>query len=262
MNPLLVVLPFHNGDLELAKRLLGWMAELKSNNAPHSLLVAYDASVPADQLKEIGALARACNFSVLKSLSLRVEDKDWRAPNTMFFHISRHIQHTMRVPFLWLEPDSVPLTPNWLDNLARAYDTCPTLYMGAFIKCSDPGLPPLHMTGCGIYPNHAHDLLAKFCDAKAENAWDMGMATEMCVNGCATDTKLIQHFYGQKDLAPTFVLKKEAGQEHPINCLDVGFLSQSASIFHRCKDGTLIPVLRELRKSATVAKSKPETATK
>jgi hypothetical protein len=70
----------------------------------------------------------------------------------------------------------------------------------------------------------------------------------MCVIQKAEATDLIQSYYGQRDLAPTFVAKREEGKTYPINTFDLSKLDKNAVLFHRCKDGSLIDALRERRK--------------
>ena len=56
-QPLLVVLPYFGGDLEIAKKLIEWIVELGSCK-PHSLLLCADSKVPQDQMRALMDLAR------------------------------------------------------------------------------------------------------------------------------------------------------------------------------------------------------------
>lgn len=248
MTPILVVLPFHNGDVEASKRLLAWISELAGPANPYSfsILLAADSAVPIDQCREIKTLAQK-SFQHVDTMTVRVTAKDWRAPNEMFHHCARFIKNTYKLPFLWLEPDCTPISPNWMDQITTEYNMIPRKYMGPFIECSDPGLPKLHMSGCSVYPNDAIDILEKHCSDKSESAWDISSASDVVATGKAFNTRKMQHLYGQKDLPPTFVRQKEQGKEYPINAMDISFVKDGVAIFHRCKDGTLISVLREMR---------------
>lgn len=247
MNPLLVVIPLHKGDIELAKRLLGWIGELNGEfRCGHSALLVADITVPVDTCKELSALAKK-TFRQVDSMVVSVKDEDWRAPNTMFYSTARWIQSNYKLPWLWLEPDCTPLRPGWLEELAEEYAMIPRKYMGAFVESNKEGLPAVHMTGCAIYPADAFTVMARHSDNKASAAWDIASATDICVNQRGQNTKLIQSYYGNKELAPTFVGHKEAGKEYPVNTGDISFIRDDAALFHRCKDGSLIMVLRELR---------------
>jgi hypothetical protein len=59
----------------------------------------------------------------------------------------------------------------------------------------------------------------------------------------STHTKLIHHFYGEKDLAPTFVENRTA--ETTRNAFTLDQLPAEAVIYHRNKDGTLMELLRK-----------------
>lgn len=245
MQPLLVVLPFHNGDVELAKRLLNWINELMPlGNSEHSMLCVADSSVPLETCREVGALARK-TFRQVDFNAAVIKNTDWRAPNEMFHATATYIKGTYKLPFLWLEPDCVPITGAWLTYLCHGYNYNSRLFMGALVESKEPGLPPLHMTGCGIYPPNAIDFLAKHCDPEAKSAWDIASAPEIVGGRKALNTPLIQSFWGQKDLPPSFIPVKEAGGTYPINTLDLSFLKPEAVLFHRCKDGSLITALQQ-----------------
>lgn len=250
MNNILVTLPFCEKDVDAAIKLMGWINE-KEQSTTHiskrrSILLAADSAVPLEKCKELKALAQLA-FHNVETTTVRVTAKDWRAPNEMFNAVATFVKSQFKTPFLWLEPDCVPIYPSWLTDLTEAYFTTPRRFMGALVESKDPGVPALHLAGCAVYPNDAIDLLGKHSDAKAESAWDMSSAKEIAAGQKAAGTALIQSFYGEKDSAPSFVRQKVQGQTYGANVLDVSFLNERAVLFHRCKDGTLIDVLRELR---------------
>jgi hypothetical protein len=252
---LLTVIPFCQADAELAKRLVYWIQELEgitpNSSRPkcsHSCLVAYDSIVPLDTAKEVTLAARQY-FRHVIPLAVKVDSKDWpKSSNLMFHNVAQFVKDTYRFPFLWLEPDCTPLRSGWLDELAAEYEQCPTPYMGTLIKTDEEGLPKVHMTGCSIYPANAIDLMKPFCDVNSTLAWDIGSAGEIAGKMKCRDTNLIKHIWGQRDLAPTFVYKKEPGKEYPINTMELAQIPESACLFHRCKDGSLITALKEQRR--------------
>jgi hypothetical protein len=251
---LLTVIPFCNADAELAKKMTNWMAELDGHYTSASCLVAYDSAVPIDTAKEVVQEARKF-FRHVMPLAVRVEVKDWpKASNLMFHNVASFIKDNYRLPFFWMEPDCAPLRPGWLNELASEYEACPTHYMGTLVRTEEEGLPKVHMTGCSIYPANAIDLMKPFCDASQPLAWDIASAQEIAGKMKCRDTNLIYHRWGQRDLPPTFVYKKEPGKEYPINTLELAQIPESACLFHRCKDGSLITALKEQRKALQESK--------
>jgi hypothetical protein len=258
MNQLLVVLPCCEKDVDTAIKLMGWINDKDENtrhiSRPRSILLAADSAVPLEKCKELKALAQL-SFKYVETTTVRVAAKDWRAPNEMFHAVAGFVKSNFKMPFFWMEPDCVPIFPSWLTDLTEAYFDTPRRYMGALVECKDEGLPPLHLAGCAVYPNDAIDLLDKHCGPKTESAWDISSAKDVVGSQKAAETGLIQSFYGEKDLPPSFVRQKVQGTAYAANVLDVSFLNERAVIFHRCKDGSLIDVLRELRTEQLPAKN-------
>lgn len=253
MTPLLVVVPYCQKDAALAKELVSWIAELKTPRAAAILLVA-DNTVPRDVVTEISEIAKK-TFSFVKTALVPVSPGGW-PPNKMFLAATNQINEQYRWPFLWLEPDAIPLTPTWLEELENAYHDCPKKFMGAIIKQdSNPALPKEHLTGCSIYPPEAHRLFRTLEEVNSgKSAWDIAGAAKVVPRTMHTD--LIFHFWGQPDLPPTFVVRKEPGREYPRNTFELSKIPTGAVIMHRNKDGTLIKCLREI--TATTQPVQPQ----
>ncbi len=246
----LIVIPFCKKDAALTLSLLEWMGTFvdKGSKSDNPLLLVAENTVDTETLKKIGTSARESHSNV-SSLIINSSSTDWRAPNEMFLHTSRFIKGAFKCPFLWMEPDCVPLMPGWFEEIIVNYEAQPKKFMGTLIKCDDPKLPPLHMTGCSVYPVDAIDILENHCNENAKFAWDVDSAKTVVEGQKVCDTDLIHHFYGELDLPPTFVVRKEPGKTYPTNTLELSFIRQSAVLFHRCKDGSLINALREREQS-------------
>lgn len=253
MNPLLVVLPYCPKDVAQAKELLTWIAELaeESHTRHCSVLLVADSAVPVDTCKELKAIAQRA-FVHDETIAVKVPEtrQNWpMAPNVMFHEASKQVIECYKLPWLWLEPDAVPLKASWLYDLQTAYYQSPKHYMGAFVESAQPNLPPVHMAGVGIYPSNAHPAMRQFC--AGEDAFDMAMAQYVVPR--ATRTNLIQSLWGEPDLPPVFVEAKQ-GQPNEVT-LDV--IQPEAVLFHRSKDGALIRLLRE-REAKMRATPNPE----
>lgn len=241
MTPLLTVIAYHKGDLDAATRLLNWIRELDTPPDHCCLLVADSAIAKSD--RDILRDNAARSFRHVSSFAVSVPAVGF-APNHMFLSAAKQIQYGYKLSWLWLEPDCVPLTSSWLDKLASAYETCPKKFMGQLVHSDQPGLPAVHLTGCSIYsPDAFEDVFNRVESLKGQNvAWDIECAA--LATPRAQHTDLIQHHYGEAGWPPTFVMNKIAGQEYAKNVVDLSFIRPSATIFHRCKDDSLINMLR------------------
>lgn len=255
-QPLLVVLPYHTGDIELAKKLLEWIAELGSCK-PHSLLLCADVSAPREKVLELMDIARP-NFEKVQTMLVTVptpaEGKRVWAPNIMFLNAARQVRECYKFAFLWLEPDAIPLYAGWLDDIAEEYGECPLRFMGSIIEQEgQPGLPPKYLNGVAVYPNNAFDVFDKIASVKdSSQAFDIGSASVVVTR--SANTPLIQHYYGTKELPPIFV--DAPAPDAPKNHVSLAFVSNRAAIFHRSKDGKLIDLLKSKR--VVIPKSEPE----
>jgi len=222
---------------------------------PHSVLIAADAEVPKATRQEIFALAKPM-FSHAMAVGVPVppDQQGWiPGSNYMFLKVSETIQQNTKLPWLWCEPDCVPIRAGWLDALASAYDDCPTRFLGAHVlQSNQPGMPPIHLSGCAIYDAQAHEGMKAFC--QGNGAFDIASANFTVPR--SINSTLFQYFWGKPALAPTFKEIKSDGD--PENTIPMGYLTSKAVLWHRNKDGTLIDCLRK-RMSAKVAPQKPIT---
>jgi len=245
MNTLIVVTPFHSGDLEITKKLLQWIVEL-GDCKPHSLLLAADSEIPQDTMREVMDIARPV-FQSVRTMVVTVpkasaEQKVW-APNVVFLAVARQIKENYKFPFLFLEPDAIPLAAGWLDAIAKAYSESPKRFMGSVIKqTGQDGLPAEYLNGVAVYPNDAIDVFDSITAVKlSEQAFDIGSAAQVLPK--AINTPLIAHHWGTKEMPPVFVESRTS--DSPKNHVTLDFIPKDASVFHRSKDGKLIDILRK-----------------
>lgn len=247
MNPLLVVLPFCEKDVALATNLLRWIGELRINpneRLKHSILLIVDSKVKREVALDMKSIA-ASIFHFAEAVSVKVPDdrQSWpKGPNFMFHNASQVVQERYRLAWLWLEPDCVPLIYGWLDELASEYYTCPKHFMGTMATVAlSPDLPERHMSGCAIYPAHAHSIMKEAC--AADIAFDYASASVILGRHRAYETKLIYEIWGSHAEIPTFKAVKAPDDKPTV--LVPAVIPSSAVLFHRCKDGSLINLLRK-----------------
>ena len=147
---MILVIPFSRGDVDLATQLLEFIAQLGGTQQYSCLLVA-DAAV--DWVKCSYALNIAEH--VFKSASIICTDEPvigWpQGANALWLTAAKHCKGR-GVPWLWLEPDAVPVKRGWL----VAIDKCKGPgYFGQIYPWQGGGL--LVMSGIAVYPPNAID---------------------------------------------------------------------------------------------------------
>ena len=245
MNRLLVTICYHPGDLEITRKLLNWIVELGDCH-PHSLLLAADSAIPQDTMREVMDIARPV-FASVRTMIVTVpkptaEQKVW-APNVTFLAVANQVKQNYKFPFLFLEPDAIPLTTAWLQEISHAYHNTPARFMGSIVKqTGQPGLPAQYLNGVAVYPNDAIDVFENIQLVKSsEQAFDIGSAAQVVPK--SVNTPLIAHYYGTKEMPPVFVEAKSP--DSPKNHVTLDFVPKGAVVFHRSKGGELINLLRK-----------------
>jgi len=232
---LTAVLPFHGGDLAQAKNLLSWINELGGCKR-HGLVLAADEKVDSEVVKEMKASAQD-DWRFVRAIKISIPPELQGYPkvsNFMFCKCVEYVFKNLKTPFLWLEPDCVPLKLGWLDKLDEQYIKCPTRFMGAIIEGGDcPGMPEFHLTGCAIYPQDTHEffnLRGKPCIA-CDEPLDVLYAAQQVA--ASSNTNLLQQFCqgGSAGLNPHYS--------------SLALVKKKAVMFHPDKYHSLIPKLRK-----------------
>lgn len=247
MLPILVVVPFCRGDKKEAERLLAWIAELGQVDASCALMAAQSCD-------PLSMLPLAKQAFTKAEVWIDAEDiqsnwkgpdgsgKDASGPNSIFRQCAWNASVQKRGPWLFLEPDSVPLCRDWLSRICDEYERCGKPFMGARVDAkTHPGsVPvPLHMSGVAVYPQTT-PRLAPTAVQHSVNAFDVMAAREMLPQ--AHFTNLIHHHYR----APAFATMQQVEARIP----------KEAVLFHANKDGSLIPFLRQKLKGGDASLSR------
>ena len=250
---LLVALPCHLGDFDQAESLMKWMIELGPMRE-HNLLLSADGEVPPERVKALLDVARP-HFNSVVAMIVQTGIKGWpAAANLMFRATARQIWDRYKLPWLWLEPDAVPLREGWLDAIGEAYQRSPRPVLGHILDAERhiDGLPDRYVAGVAVYPQDLFAILSKqwtnpmftgptkpnpklSMEQRALNvrAWDMVFSETLVPR--AHNTPLIQHWWGTEyGMAPKFVtLRTEAD---PVNAVTLDLVRKEAVLFHRVKD--------------------------
>ena len=168
-----------------------------------------------------------------------------RACNSMFQCAAKHIRETAKQPFLWVEPDSVPMREGWLNDIEAEYKRSGKAFMGTTFEWVGPNRRLLHLNGNAVYPAD----IARYnpyCLHANELPWDV-VRPELTLRH-AHISPLFQHTPGD----PPFT--------HAWTFPDAGSMIRlrgGIAIFHRCKDGSLIRQLRTQKKLAHKSGNRP-----
>lgn len=238
-----VVFPYSLKDQEQAVRLAAWICELSPDLRRHSVLIVHDARCALDSVAAIqGSLSST--FGTVESIAIADDAYDsWpHSCNLMFRRAGKHIELGPNPePWLWLEPDAIPLRPDWLDTIEAEYKTAGKPFMGDRVEVADV---PLHQSGVGVYPATLsnHGGLAYLA---LEIAWDVFAAEQIVPQ--SHFTKLIEHSWKRdhvtkENLLVTFDSLDQVERE----------ISPEAVIYHASKDGSLIERLRERKIALSV----------
>jgi len=237
---MIIVMPFHSGDIHLARL---WMQHVRSmgSNPNHSIIL-----MPAKGLQDYQDIQETAAQAFGKvDILLDAEGVTGHpeGPNSMMRQIIWHMQMNSLGPWTFMEPDCIPLIPEWLDQWEREYRAFGKPFMGELRPAHD--VTPDYLTGNMVLPLNAlfeAPMLSRKGLSKdgVELAFDIVAASQTLPK--AHLTKLIQQ-----------VPKQENGDGH--NFPDEASLSiirPGAVLFHPCKDGSLIDRLagkKELTKS-------------
>lgn len=245
---MLATFSVHRGDSRLLIDLLNWIEVLGPQRDHIALLVA-DAATPFNDVLEAQSIAERI-FKECVVVTNDVSVSGWiDGPKSLFLTAAQWAQNN-GMPFLVLETDSIPLKPGWLDAIDKEYQACGKKFMGHVYPSGNPQLPPLVMSGIGVYEANSYARLGEMVRAGAN--WDMAMTAGVIDD--AHDSKLIRHLWGEANNPPVFGDVNIPGTAQ--FCLKQ--IEPECVLWHRDKTHSLIRSLRRRDYPDTI-KSKPIT---
>lgn len=226
MTPILVVIPFWKGDFDQAMNLCKIIAGLQPHHvgsACHVMLVArQDMKHDMNMIKIV--MAKFNTFTHISKSNLR----GWPAgPNGMFgttmIHIANNNKKNNYECIYWLEPDAVPICPNWFTDLHNVWKGKHpnALIMGCRSDCNGDGTGD-HITGCALYHPNIAKLMPEITSCSG-TAWDYHCRAKIVARGGHTNT--IENWYKATNADPLLVVDR---------------LSKGVRIIHGFKDQSVI----------------------
>jgi len=149
---LLVVIPFSANDGVLAEHLCDFIHLVnKRQQEGHCLLVC--AGDVHDEMKAKVELAAKVAFEGVELITVpKMTDPNKNLHiNNMFKTAAGHVIGTYRTPFLWLEPDCVPVKHGWLEAVAESHFNQAKRYSGPWQKLMTAE-PVIFLNRIAVYP--------------------------------------------------------------------------------------------------------------
>lgn len=221
-------------DSRLLIDLLKWI-EFLGPQKEHLALICADAATVFNDIIEAKEIAeRVFKGCVVVTNDVSVDG--WiEGPKSLFLTTAQWAQSN-NMPFLLMETDAIPLKAGWLDAIAAEYETCGKPFMGHVYPSGNPALPPLVMSGIGVYAPATYTLVQEVVRAGAN--WDMAMTPVVVPH--AHHTNLIHHIWGEMNNPPVFADENIPGTAQ--FCLKQ--INPEAVIFHRDKTHSIIRCLK------------------
>jgi hypothetical protein len=223
---------------ELGIMWLDWAAEISANSIRTYELVLMSPT-RTELPPSLGAWGKVTKFVENHGVA------QWpQGPNRVFQQVLWFYYHKkLRGPFFWVEPDCVPLTPDWLDLVADEYRRCDKPFMGAVVDPNPPkNRAPRHMTGNAVYPDRAYVLAPRLMEAH-HTAWDVHAAPQILPK--AHLTKLIQHDWRRPEIQTADELRR--------------ILQPEAVLFHSDKYGAISRILSKRQHEEPGAPAEPNS---
>ncbi len=151
MNKILTVLAFSSNDAPQAEFLLDFIFLVNRRVQEGHCLLVVAGDVHAEMQAKVEVAAKVAFEGVDVILAPKKVDPNKNVHvNLLFKTAADHIAASYRTPFLWLEPDCVPLKYGWLDKLAEAHFDQPKRYSGPWKKVMTDGT--LFLNRVAVYP--------------------------------------------------------------------------------------------------------------
>lgn len=230
---MLCLMAFCSSDSDLALQFLEWTGELRGC-PQHDLVLVADAAVDWGVAKQI--LDEGCkHFRTCKIITNDAPVEGWIPGSNSLFRTAALEGRAQDRPWLFLEPDAVPLRSGWLDAIEAEYNACGRPFMGGVVGS---GIGP-HLEGVAIYPSNALDRLEPVWDDK--KSWVVFGRDVMLFE--AHNSPLFCQLWGDSHKnPPTFVY--DLKPDSPQNTKTPEHIPKEAVLFHRNKDSSLIRLLR------------------
>lgn len=230
---MLVSIATNPKDFDRAIDLAAWMKELPCQYSRHTALAVGAFTLDKDQIKAFANKLREVGFRDVYAIQAQSEDPvSWpRAANAMWRLAADYVKDQARCSWLWLEPDSIPMSPGWLDRIEQEYLQSKKAFMGTLYS-----IPHKHMNGVGVYPANVRRFNPAMFNAEFFNAPFDVVRPDLTLRD-AHITRLFCRSLADPATNTPHSFHDEAS---------LSIIPPDCAVFHGCKDGSLIQRLREM----------------
>jgi len=184
---MIVAISYHDGDLPLMRRWADHVCKLGLYKNHKLVLIPIRKS---STNLVLGPLMNCFGEVIIEPCDHAYGG--WPQSCNMAFESMAWLASTkLKQPFLWMEPDAVPLKASWVDDIEAAYNEARKPFMGSLVEIA--GIMPNgvnHMSGVAVYHWDLHRLAPSIFNNE-KTAWDIASASNVIHQ--MHETKLIQH---------------------------------------------------------------------
>lgn len=189
---LVTVIPVGIDNAARAEFLVDFISQLNQRKPRGHALIVFDGTHPEfiDRIK-ISAEMAFSSFDLLVPATINSKDKMASAiarRNHIFMSAALHCQSNYKHPWLWLEPESTPTNPKWIENIEQAYDSQVRRYYMTHLRDSETS--PRFPLSVGVWHQGAYYDMQKAMDAAPEIPFER-VAGEMIVSK-STKSRMFQ----------------------------------------------------------------------
>jgi hypothetical protein len=233
----ILVIAFCQKDKATTVCLANWIAEL-GGTSRHDLLLAFHEDTTPDPIHEI----LKPHFNHVGGFKISDPETTYPAiANIMWHECVKTVADQFNVPWFWMEPDAVPLVPDWLDKIEDEYLAAKKPFM--LDRVTTPTRS--HNSGVGVYPGRVRDFTLRLWEL-ANIPWDVFLAEEF--TPFTHHTGLIHDKF--------YRVWEDPNSGPPVfpDFESLSIIEPGAVLFHRNKDGSLIERIRESRGGVSVTR--------
>lgn len=229
-------------DIDQAERLMLWIGFLSAENGlsmkkERLLLIPSRSCALRLAHDRIVKLAGRIFGEVLLNVPRGEDERVWPfAPNFMFRE-ALHQAELLEQDIFWLEPDAIPMKPDWFDHVLVEWRWGKRQHGKRFMGANVPmDRSEPHMSGIGAYSQHWRQYAPKLAEAE-DIPWDLFANDQVYPH--AHFANLSQHVWNEPRITDDYL-------ERVIN--------PGAVIFHQDKQGALIRLIDRRRYGGRVSK--------
>lgn len=153
---MICILGISHKDAEQAERWVEFVAGMSRRERPGQprIVLAFTklAARHIPQIQRAGHRAGGNANAIASAIALDDENETGYPVSASHLFL-RSLEYCERVhpgePVLWLEPDTLPMRPNWREDIASEYAACGSPFMGHIER--EHGLT--HLAGVAVYPH-------------------------------------------------------------------------------------------------------------